>query len=518
MSTSASPEPALTATASRQIGTARMILYAMSGFGIGCADFIVAVYLLKYYTDHVALSAMLAGAALMIGKLLDGASDPVMGYISDRTKTRWGRRRPWFLVGAAPLALSFIALFSAEAGWSQTQLFLWLLSWNVLFWSAQTVVNVPHAALAGEMVEGHNERNAIMGWREALSQLGLLIGAAAPLLVLGAMQDAAAEAALASGLGEEVARSAGFVARGDAHSTMAWQFAGLIFVGVVLSFLGTREPQGPRTPPRDSIFGDFADTLKNSSLRTPPRDSIFGDFADTLKNSSFRLFVVIFVFDQIAGGLTATLVLYTIRDWWKFEGPHEMLLIMSFLLSAVVSIPFWVRAGRAFPSGYARAAVWRSPRSLPSAASCRPARCSARRWCRSYGLGLAYAGLIGSGFGVGARAVMAMSTMPDIIDEDELRTGTRKDGAYFGMWSLLRKLCRALSIGAAGLGLSLWGYQEGGLEQPESALRGIMWMFAIIPAIASVIAGLLFLRLPLTRARHEDTLAALDRHRERGRS
>ena len=347
------------------------------------------------------------------------------------------------------------------------------------------MVNVPHAALAGEMVEGHNERNAIMGWREALSQLGLLIGAAAPLLVLGAMQDAAAEAALASGLGEEVARSVGFAARGDAHSTMAWQFAGLIFVGVVLSFLGTREPQGPLTPPRDSIFGDFVDTLKNSS---------------------FRLFVVIFVFDQIAGGLTATLVLYTIRDWWKFEGPHEMLLIMSFLLSAVVSIPFWVRAGRGLEKSTIFAIGCFLSAGMLIGATFVPL----------YGLGLAYAGLIGSGFGVGARAVMAMSTMPDIIDEDELRTGTRKDGAYFGMWSLLRKLCRALSIGAAGLGLSLWGYQEGGLEQPESALRGIMWMFAIIPAIASVIAGLLFLRLPLTRAQHEATLAELARRRARG--
>jgi Na+/melibiose symporter-like transporter len=486
MSTSAGPDSPQNASAGRQIGTARMVFYAMSGFGIGCADFIVAVYLLKYYTDHVALSAMLAGTALMLGKLFDGASDPVMGYISDRTKTRWGRRRPWFLVGAAPLALSFIALFSAEDGWSQTQLFLWLLSWNVLFWAAQTMINVPHAALAGEMVEGHNERNVIMGWREALSQLGLLVGAAAPLLVLGAMQDAASEAALASGLGEEVARSAGFAARGAAHSTMAWQFAGLIVLGVVLSFLGTREPRVPRTPPRDSIFGDFVDTMKNGS---------------------FRLFVVIFVFDQIAGGLSATLVLYTIRDWWKFEGVHEMLLIMSFLLSAVVSIPFWVRAGR----GLEKSTIF-AIGCFVSAATLLGATLVPR-----YGLGLAYAGLIGSGLGMGGRAVMAMSTMPDIIDEDELRTGTRKDGAYFGMWSLVRKLCRALSIGAAGFGLSLWGYQEGGLEQSESALRGIMWMFSIIPAIAAAIAGLLFLRLPLTRAGHEATLAELERRRDRAR-
>ncbi len=485
MSSSPPPDQPLTTTTGRGIGTGRMILYSMSGFGIGCSDFVVAVYLLKYYTDHMALDPMLAGAALMIGKILDGVSDPVMGYISDRTKTRWGRRRPWFIVGATPLVVSFVALFSAQEGWSQTQLFLWLLSWNVVFWSSQTLINVPHAALAGELVEGHNERNAIMGWREALNQFGLLVGAAAPLVVLSSMQDAATTAALASGLGDAAARAAGFVARGSAHSGMAWQLAVLVFAGIVVSFFGTREPQ---------------------TLRPPPRSSIFGDFADTLKNPSFRSFIVIFVFDQIAGGLTATLVLYTIRDWWKFEGAHEMLLIMGFLLSAVVSIPFWVRAGKRLEKSTIFAlGSFLSAATLIGAAL-----------VPIYGLGLAYFGLIGSGLGVGGRAVMAMSTMPDIIDEDELRTHSRKDGAYFGMWNLLRKLCRALSIGAAGIGLGLWGYQEGSLEQPESALRGLMWMFSIIPAAASVIAGLLFLRLPLTRTKHEATLRELDRRRAQG--
>jgi len=465
-----------------EITPARMLLYSTSGFGIGCADFIVAVYLLKYYTDHVALSASLAGIALMIGKLLDGVSDPVMGFISDRTRTRWGRRRPWFLVGAAPLALSFIAMFSAEEGWDQLQLFLWLLSWNVLFWSAQTVINVPHAALAGEMVEGHDARNAIMGWREAMQQLGLLVGASAPLVVLNSMQAGAVDAALADGLGEQAAQAVGFAARGEAHGVMAWQFASLIFVGVLLAFLGTREPSRPRTPPRESIFGDFADTF-----RSPP----------------FRLFIVIFLFEQIASGLSATLVLYTIRDWWQFSGPHEIFLIMAYLLSAVASIPLWVRAGRRLEKARIFAVG-----SFISAATLLGATLVPR-----YGLGLAYAGLMGAGVGVGARAVMAMSTMPDIIDDDELRTRTRKDGAYFGMWSLTRKLARALSIGGAGLGLSFWGYREGALAQPESAIQGIIWMFSIIPALAAVVCGLLFLKFPITRAIHESNLEALDRRR-----
>jgi Na+/melibiose symporter-like transporter len=459
-----------------------MLLYAMSGFGIGCIDFIVAVYLLKYYTDHVALSATLAGLALMLGKLFDGVSDPVMGYISDRTRTRWGRRRPWFMVGMAPLALSFIAMFSAESEWSQTELFLWLLSWNVLFWSAQTVINVPHAALAGEMVEGHEERNAIMGWREVMSQVGLLIGASAPLMVLGAMQQGAVDAALAQGMGEEAARAAGMVARGEAHGTMAWQFAGLVFVGVLLAFIGTREPDRPRTPPRDSIFGDFSDTLKS----TP-----------------FRHFIFIFFFDQIASGLTATLVLYTIRDWWRFGGSHEMLLIIVFILSAIVSIPFWVRLGRRLEKATIFAVGSFLSAGMLLGATMVPV----------FGIGLAYVGLIGAGIGSGARGVMAMSTMPDIIDDDELRTHTRKDGAYFGMWSVLRKTTRAFSIGAVGLGLGFWGYQEGALVQPESAVTGIMWMFAIIPGIASAICGLLFLRFPITRAIHKATIEELGRRR-----
>jgi Na+/melibiose symporter-like transporter len=215
---------------------------------------------------------------------------------------------------------------------------------------------------------------------------------------------------------------------------------------------------------------------------------------------------VVFLFDQIANGLTATLVLFTIRDWWQFAGHHEMLLIMAYLLSAVASIPLWVYAGRRTEKAKIFAIG-----SFISAATLLGATL-----VPLYGLGLAYAGLIGSGFGVGARAVMAMSAMPDIIDDDEERTRTRKDGAYFGMWSLTRKLARALAIGGAGLGLSLWGYQEGALEQPESAIRGIMWMFSIIPATAATVCGFLFLRFPITRARHESTLEELGRRRESG--
>jgi GPH family glycoside/pentoside/hexuronide:cation symporter len=109
---------------------------------------------------------------------------------------------------------------------------------------------------------------------------------------------------------------------------------------------------------------------------------------------------------------------------------------------------------------------------------------------------------------------MAMAIMPDIIDDDELRTRTRKDGAYFGMFSLLRKLSRSLAIGFSGVGLGLFGYVSGTAQQDPEALRGILVMFCVVPIVFTVITGALFLLFPITRARHEKTLAELSRRSE----
>jgi GPH family glycoside/pentoside/hexuronide:cation symporter len=84
------------------MATVRKALYASAVLGIGSLDYIVAVFLLKYYTNYTGLDAKWAGLALLIGKAFDAISDPVMGYISDRTRSRWGRRRPWFLAGSIP--------------------------------------------------------------------------------------------------------------------------------------------------------------------------------------------------------------------------------------------------------------------------------------------------------------------------------------------------------------------------------------------------------------------------------
>jgi GPH family glycoside/pentoside/hexuronide:cation symporter len=458
----------------------RKALYSSVNLGVGGIEYIVAVFLLKYYMDYTGLDAGLAGLALLLGKLFDAVSDPIMGYVSDHTKTRWGRRRPWFLVGAIPLSVSFIGIFSANPAWSEMQLFLWLLSMNVLFWSGTTMVMVPHAAFASEMTRTHRERISVMGWREGFMAVGLLAGGFAMFVLLERAVEGATGAATASGLTPDAVTEAARIARGEAHGTITAWFGLCVCALATVTFLGTRERAGPYTPPRDTLFGDFADTFRSRP---------------------FLLFTFALVIGQIADGLTASLALFTIEEWWGFGDPHPRFLLIGYMFMAMLSIPLWMRIARHMEKAHTFALC-----TFVAAGAL-----VAMLFVPQIGLWWAYVWLYLAGFSLGGRMVVAMAIVPDIIDDDELRTRTRKDGAYFGMISLLRKLSRSLAMGISGIGLGFFGYASGVTEQTPEAVRGIMIMFCIVPAVASGITAVMLLWFPITRARHEETLEVLGR-------
>jgi GPH family glycoside/pentoside/hexuronide:cation symporter len=467
-------EPPADPLAAPTFTSTRKALYSAVNLGVGGFEYIVAVFLLKYYTDYTGLDAGLAGLALLLAKVFDAVSDPVMGYVSDHTKSRWGRRRPWFLIGAIPLSLSFIGMFSADPGWSEMQLFLWLLGMNILFWSGTTMVMVPHAAFASEVTRTHQERISVMGWREGFMALGLLVGGFLMFVLLERAVEGATAAATAEGLtGIDIAEAAR-LARGEAHGTITTWFGLCVCTLGIVTFLGTRERAGPYTPPRDSLFGDFADTLRSNP---------------------FRLYAYALVIGQIGDGLTASLALFTIEEWWGFGDPHPRFILVGYMAMAMLSIPLWMRIARHFDKAQTFAC------------------CTFLATGALVGMLLVPAIGLWWGFGLGGRMVVAMAIVPDIIDDDELRTHTRKDGAYFGMISLLRKLSRSLAMGFSGIGLAFFGYTSGVAEQSPEAIGGIRIMFCIVPAIASGICAVLLLWFPITRARHAETLEALsERH------
>jgi GPH family glycoside/pentoside/hexuronide:cation symporter len=461
----------------------RRALYAATCLGSGSLDFIVAVFLLKYYTNYTGLEAKWAGIALLVGKAFDALSDPIMGYVSDRTRSRWGRRRPWFLLGSVPFAISLMGMFSASPEWSQTQLFAWLLIANILFWVGSTMVDVPHAAYGSEMTSTHRERISVMGWRQGFWTLGLLLGGVLMFTQLERAVDVATIEATARGLSEEALAEIARVARGEAHGQISAWLGVYVIAVTLITFLGTRERPGAHAPPRDTLLGNFRDTLRSGP---------------------FRLYTLAYVVGQVADGLTATLALYTIEEWWCLGDPHPKFILLGYMAMAALSIPVWMRIGVHFEKRHV----------LATGTFMASIGLLGMLFVPQIGLWWAYLSFYFAGLGLGARMVMAMAIVPDIVDDDELRTRTRKDGAYFGMLSLLRKLSRSLAIGLSGIGLAFFGYVSGAVQQDAGAQRGIIIMFCVVPIVFSAGAAILFLLFPITRARHDETLAELRRRSE----
>ncbi len=464
--------------AAQGLSTTRKILYSVVQLGNGSIDFIIAVYLLKYYTDFAGLAPESAGLALLLGKAFDAVTDPIMGNLTDRTRTRWGRRRPYLLIGVVPLAVGFVAMFSPDPAWSQTRLFIWLAVTNTLFYTGSTILDVPHAALGSELTHDHRDRISLMGWRTAFSSMGLLIGAVSPGLWIDRREQAAMAIAEAQGLAAEAVTTAGTAAMMVAHRQVAIVFGVLLLGAALVSFFGTRE----------RVVG-----------QTPPRASIFDNILDTFRSNAFLLFLVIFIIEQVGTRFTVSLALYAFNDWWAFPRSLNSPLLFGYLAMGLLSIPVWVRVGRSREKTH----IFLAGSIITTVALC------LMLLVPSIGMWWGFATLALAGSGFGARSVMGISLMGDIIDDDEYRTKTRKDGAYFGTWMLVRKLTQSLTLGIIGLGLGMVGYVKGGGPQPQSAVDGIKWMFTLMPAVLILGGALLFLWFPVNRASHAAGLDAV---------
>ncbi len=163
--------------------------YGLAETGITAVQLFTQIYLLKFYTDIVGLAPSLAGIALAISVFWDAVSDPLMGNFSDRTRSKWGRRRPYILVGGILLSLSILILFSPPSLGTQFGKFAYLLFSYLIVNTAMTIISVPHIALGGELTFERDGRTSIFGWRLFFSNIGMLIGMIVPAAILQSLGD-----------------------------------------------------------------------------------------------------------------------------------------------------------------------------------------------------------------------------------------------------------------------------------------------------------------------------------------
>jgi GPH family glycoside/pentoside/hexuronide:cation symporter len=431
------------------------------GFGIGDLGgniFFTAMgfWTMNYLTDVVGLAATWAGIVFWAGKAWDAVTDPVMGYISDRTRSPWGRRRPWLLIGAIPLLLTMWAFFSAPsfAPKAEALTIAWAAAVLCLLNTAYTIVNIPYAALTPDLATNFNERTVLNGYRFSFAIVGTIVGAAAVKPIADTM-------------GADV--RAGF--------SLVGVVLGLIMcASTLITFFSVREKALP--PAAEKPEGFF------SSYRRLFRDRhylvLLGTYALNLVGITFLQGIIVYYFKYIfdAEALTAMALLALLGTAAVFV-PISMLVIKRIGKRRCYQLSLLI-------IGAAAMAIFAVGHILGPL----------------FVIGV----MVFAGIGIGLSYAPPYAMIPDAIAVEEKRTGKKNEGAYYGMWTFMAKLGSAFAGGALLFILSLSGYRANAAQGKE-AIFAIRLIIGPVAAFFLALAIIAIEKYPIDEAFYDRAIA-----------
>lgn len=448
------------------------ILYGSGDWGISSIGMMRSIFYAIYLTDVVGIEPRLASLGALAGIVWDAINDPIIGILSDRVKSKLGRRRPFLLWFAFPFGLSFVMLWSAPNWESQVGLLIYVTLAFMLSDTLTTLVAVPYLSLTPELTQNYDERTSLSSFRSVFQLLSaMVVVVAAPMIVDSVI--------LAGGTQQQ-----GFMTAGAVFGTIG--ALPLFLIGLFI-----RERYASETQEQETL--SFRETLKLAWQNVPFRYAVgiymFNWSAVDMVAITFPFFLLYWV---AQGNLLASINILGINLALEsaFFG------VMMFV--CILFVPFWLWLSkrqnkiRAYIAGMA---IWIVVQVLIF---------TIQPGDTNYLLLIAAL----AGIGVSAAYILPDSILPDVIEWDELRTGRRQEGIYYGIRTLIRKLTGALVIFITLQILGWSGYQappEGVtvFKQPESALFMIRVMDSFIGA--GILMGTIILAwsYPLTREKYQ---------------
>lgn len=413
---------------------------------------IIMFFQLFFLTDVAGLRPDYAGWAIAIGRLWDAINDPIFGQVSDRVRSRFGRRRVVLLTCAIPLGITF-ALMWVVPPFSPAGLVAYYALVFILFDSFFTFIHVSYNSLTPELTQDYDERSSLNGFRMVYSIGGGLLSII-----------------FATVLGWYIT---------DRRLLFTIIALGLGLVSMI--------------PP----FVVFAVTREADSIRLPEALPTRAAIRETLANRAFWLVMGLYLFSWTTASILAAVLVYFANYYLRVPEQANYFVLVS-QASAIAFIPFWVWVARrldkrrAFILGMASWMV-----VLVGIALIRPDQ-----------VGLAYVLAALSGSGIATAYVLPWAMVPDIIELDELRTGQRREGSYYAFTSFFQKLGTGIALWGMGQALAATGYitpVEGQPlpVQPEPAVQMIRWMMGAVPVVLLAAAILLAWRFSITRESHK---------------
>ncbi len=427
--------------------------YSVPSIGFSFMGMLFGIYLMKFSTDVLLIAPVAIATLFGIGRLWDAISDPVAGYLSDRSSAKRGRRRAWMFASAAPLGISTFILWTPPLvldGWG---LILWMGVALLLYETAYTVFFVPYGALGMELTKLYHERTRLFAYRHVIAAAG-------------------------SGLG-----LGGVYLLRTAEDPRAMAFAIALIGGAVLSamvfFVAIKIPEREEFQGRGAV-------------------NVYKAFADVFRNPHSRLLILVYGVETFGAASIGMLAPYIMQYVVKRPDLTEAFILVYFI-PQVAFTPMWVWISR----HVGKKKLW----LFSMAATC--VAYYAMFFIADSSFMLLWFILLLLGLGGGCGAVVAPSITADVIDYDEYLTGERKEGAYLAVWNLVRKSAGALTPIAAGVALQYTGY-EPNAEQSEATKTAMLALIGILPGTCYLIGTLLFLRFRLNEKEHAEVRAVLD--------
>ena len=431
-----------------------LFYYSLTDLPVMMSIFPVLVFIPRFYASDMGVSLELVGLYILVARIIDVFTDPLMGYISDHTHSRFGRRKPWVVLSVPILMLAVYNLFMPPEAATGSHLLLWMIVMGI----GTTMMIIPYYAWGAELTDDYNERSKVTGWRAGAGIVGQL---SAQLIPAGAL--------FFFGIG------------GSATVLELVGYAMLILMPICV--LGTVL----MTPERE--------------VTVESRVSLLAGLKVMITNGPFLRLIIAFMIGQIGLNITTPLYIFFVADVLGAEA-QSIYMLSLFYITSLTSIVFWVwLAGkigkhRAYFAAFAVISFahplylllgegdfwWMAPITILT-------------------------GFAAGGFS----QALPNSMKADVIDLDTLRTGENRAALYFSAWSFAQKATASIGASIALFGLALFGFDAAPeATNGEEEIFGLRFLFSTFPSIFFFTGALIVWNHPITEERHAQIRAEIE--------
>lgn len=452
------------------ITTRFKLLYGMGDLSLAAPLTLVAFFQLVFLTDVAGMNPGQAGLAVLIGKIWDAFNDPIMGFLSDRINTRWGRRRGLLLFGAIPFGLTFILQFIVPNLPSSIAQLVYYSFAIILFDTAYTVVHVAFNALTPAISSDYDQQSSINAFRMGYSIGGGLVAVILATIIAEIVPDPRTQ-----------------------YLVLALLMAAVAILPIFVVFSVT----GPYDQPGELNLEDSLSFVEMVTV--------------TLGNRAFRLLMGLYLFSWTTASLIASVLVFFANYYMRVPDQANFFVLVS-QLSAIIFLPFWVWICGRYDKR--QAFIWGSVFWIVILLGLMAM--TPELLIPTYIL--AFLG----GAGVSTAYLLPWSMIPDVVEMDELETGQRREAAFYAFAAFFQKLGTGLAIWAFGQALGLFNYitpDPNAAElpvQPAEAVQAIRFSIGLVPAVLLILAVICAWYYPITRERHAEIQAQLAERRDDG--